>query len=233
MGTQLAFSPLRQVEAAFRSLSAIEPKIVLDLRMISPDLPDREVDLDELTALVHDRSVVASARDLIWGEIISAAQTVGQPWTIVAAGLMIRSLRAWVSSTCLERRGERADIEAQVLLGFVEGLRGVDPAMRRLSRHLMQLACQRAIGQTEAAFDNAGLRAVPLVSRPGHPDLVLARAVEAGALTSADAELIGRTRIEEERLLIVARQLGLEVVDCIERRDRAEAQLAWFLGHKY
>lgn len=235
MGTHFDFSPLRQVEAAFHSLSAIEPKIVLDLRMLSPDLPDRAVDLLELADLVHDRAVASSVKDLVWGEIIKAAQTAGWQWTIVAAALMIRNLRGWVSSLCQERRGERADVEADVLLGFVEALPSVDPAMRRLSRHLQQVACQRAAGRTQSTFDavldNVGLRAVPLVARPGHPDLVLARAVEAGVLTIVDAELIGRTRIEEERLIVVARELDLPIADCITRRDRAEVQVAGYLGH--
>ena len=234
MANHAGFSPLTAVETAFRRLSEMSPPIALDIRSLSPDLPDRFVGLGELSALVMDREAASSLKDLLWSEIVRATQSVVQPWTLVAAGLMVRSLRTAAYAVLNRHGGERADIEGDVLVGFVEALRVVDPSMRGITFHLKQVAYQRAIGASvlpDARFNHTGVRAVPLVTRPGHPDLVLARAVDSGVLTMVDAELVGRTRLEDSRLSTVARELGLPLADCLERRDWAETQLADYLHH--
>jgi hypothetical protein len=47
-----------------------------------------------------------------------------------------------------------------------------------------------------------------------------------------DAELVGRTRLEDSRLSAVARELGRSVADCLERRTWAESQLADYLHYR-
>lgn len=54
-------------------------------------------------------------------------------------------------------------------------------------------------------------------------------AVHEGVLTGAEADLIGRTRIEGERLGAIAEQMGLRYHTCHQRRARAESRLAGYL----
>jgi predicted DNA-binding protein (UPF0251 family) len=60
----------------------------------------------------------------------------------------------------------------------------------------------------------------------GHPDFVLAAAVAAGVLRAEEAELIGRTRLEEVGLEQAAAELGISRNALLLRRSRAERRLA-------
>jgi hypothetical protein len=59
----------------------------------------------------------------------------------------------------------------------------------------------------------------------GHPDFVLAAAVRRGVLTAAEANLIGRNRLEGVRLTHIAKELGTSHSSLCHRRARAEAKL--------
>ena len=62
-----------------------------------------------------------------------------------------------------------------------------------------------------------------------HPDLVLARAVAAGAITASEAALIGSTRLEPISLAEVAVLRGQSYRDVRAARIRAERKLSVFL----
>jgi len=64
----------------------------------------------------------------------------------------------------------------------------------------------------------------------GHPDLVLDKAVAAGVIGAADAELIGATRLGDIDLADAANALGITYKACHLRRSRAESKLVEFLG---
>jgi hypothetical protein len=162
-----------------------------------------------------------------------ARRSVGQPWTLVAAGLMAPALHSAAWRVLSRYGGDRADVDADILLGFIEALQITDPSMRGFAHHLKQGAYQRAINAyqvpTQHLNQSSGPRPVPLITRPGHPDLVLARAVEDKALTVIEAELIGRTRLEDTDLHTAAGDFGLPHDECLLRRKHAETQLARYL----
>src|SRR5262249_59662368 len=56
----------------------------------------------------------------------------------------------------------------------------------------------------------------------GHPDFVLAAAVREGVLTPAQAELIGRNRLEGIPLAQIAAERGISHPALCNRRKRAE-----------
>ena len=62
-----------------------------------------------------------------------------------------------------------------------------------------------------------------------HPDLVLARAVAARALTHQEAVLIGATRLEPLRLADIARARGHSLAQTRAARVRAERKLSAYL----
>ncbi len=59
----------------------------------------------------------------------------------------------------------------------------------------------------------------------GHPDLIVARAVAAGIIDAADAELIMWTRLDRTPLHVVAAREGLDPATARMRRLRAERAL--------
>ena len=56
----------------------------------------------------------------------------------------------------------------------------------------------------------------------GHPDFVLATAVARGVLTQAQAQLIGRNRLEGIPLAQIAAETGISHNSLCNRRKRAE-----------
>ena len=66
---------------------------------------------------------------------------------------------------------------------------------------------------------------------PGHPDLVLARAIRDSVIVQAAAHLIGDTRLEGVPLQAAARRQRLSVAAGRRHRRRAERRLIGYLGH--
>ncbi|MCI0690095.1 MAG: hypothetical protein L0Y54_23090, partial [Sporichthyaceae bacterium] len=114
-------------------------------------------------------------------------------------------------------------------------LRSMDPSRPALGRLLW--------GAAYKAGCRARSRRVPVpvpselwdsVAPPmpfGHPDLVLADAVGSGVIDAFDAELIGRTRIENQRLTQAAADLGMPYQAARRRRARAERLLVAAITH--
>lgn len=144
MSNATGFRPLDTVRTAFRTLNEMDPPLTIDGWKLSADLPSRNIRLDELSELTRKQSTEQSIKDAIWAEIVRLAQSIGQPWTLVATGLMIPALHSATQRVLTHRGGDRADVEADVLLGFIEALQITDPSMRRLVYHLKQVAYQRA-----------------------------------------------------------------------------------------
>ena len=233
MSNATMFSPLSTVRTAFQTLVETDLSLMIDGWKLSADLPSQNMRFDELIELMRKQTTEQSIKDAIWAEIVRLAQSVGQPWTLVATGLIAPALHSAAQRVLTHRSGDRADVEANILLGFIEALRIIDPSTRRLAYHLKRAAYQRAISAYQVPIQHLNqsgvLRPVPLVTRPGHPDLVLAQAIKDGALTIIEAELIGRTRLEGTDLPTVARDLDLPHDECLRRRERAETQLARYL----
>lgn len=135
--------------------------------------------------------------------------------------------------------GDRQDIDGEILLGFLEALHTIDPETRGIPGVLWWSAKRRGTSARNADLrargytlnDNHQLEARRATPVPGHPDLVLARAVSRGVVTVDEAELVGNTRLALEPLDQVARRLGLTYAACRKRRSRAEDRLIRFLGH--
>ncbi|WP_158852038.1 hypothetical protein [Saccharothrix deserti] len=229
-------SPLARLAMQFTALIQQNPQLVLDGWEVGGSLPDRMIPLDELSGLLLQRRVDWQTKDAAWAEIVRRVQSDDQFWTVGALGVGLPGLRRAARLVKDEVNGDAGDVEADVIIGFLEALRGADPAMRRLHTHLWRMAYQRGLATrsaTERDSDWASPgRPVPLVSRRGHVDLVLLRAVDAGVLTGVDAEVVGRNRIERLHLTTVARDLGLSYADCRLRLHEAERRLADYLGHR-
>ena len=128
----------------------------------------------------------------------------------------------------------QGDVEAAVLAGFLAELAVID------------LTRGRVLGRLRSAAHDAGVvacremtraptpwpqlvRSCPPPQPARHPDLVLARAVAAGAISRTEAALIGSTRLEPVSLAEVAAVRGQSYRDVRAARIRAERKLSVFL----
>jgi hypothetical protein len=144
-------------------------------------------------------------------------------------------LRRAVASLTPAYRGDPADLQSEVLAGFLAAMRALDLdeleevplasrlcwAARRAGEHLA--FADAAWAARRADLDDQG--DTPDLPR-GHPDLVLARAVRRGVLTAAQAELIGRSRLEGVPLSQIAAETGTSHSALCNRRKRAETAIA-------
>jgi hypothetical protein len=125
--------------------------------------------------------------------------------------------------------GTAADLEAEMLAGLVEAVRGWQDKGDRVAARLIWTAYRKARAFLSNELDYRshtapGLNAADPFSE-GHPDLVLAEAVGAGVITAAEAELIGATRLEGIPLKALAAELQTPYDALQKRRRRAELDL--------
>jgi hypothetical protein len=227
--------PLDSADAAFRALTTGPCPLGLNPARLARGLPDRQVALGELRALLLHPATGATARNRVWAELVRRARTGGPAWMIGLTGVAMPGLRRAVAAWSPGYRGDLEDLQTEVLTGFLAAVRALDldglEAVPLASR--LCWAAWRA-GQAHACADAAwAARTRELgawldgpVKPWGHPDFVLAAAVHAGVLTAGDAELIGRTRLEKVPLAQIARELGVRHSALCMRRSRAETKIA-------
>ena len=175
------------------------------------------------------------ARNAVWAELVRRARAGGPAWTVGLAGIAMPGLRRAAGSLAAAYRGDRADLQAEVLTGFLAAVRALDlddleavPLASRLCwaawRAGQQHACAEA-GHAARRQDLSGWRGGPDLPW-GHPDFVLAAAVRHGILTRAQAALIGRNRLEGVPLSQIAAETGISHSALCNRRKRAEKAIA-------
>jgi len=234
----LTDSPFDTLEKTFDLLVTGPKPLALDGAGI-PGLPDRMIPLGELKAMLLHPSMPFDVRDAVVDELVARSRSEGGAWTVGLAGVLLPGLRraAWpLVQAC---PGKAVDIEAEALVAFLAAVARCEPGRPRLASRLCWLARIGAarLLQSELAErarpDSEPVSAAP--PRPwGHPDLVLDKAVRAGVIGAADAELIGATRIGDVDLADVANALGIGYKACHQRRRRAESALVeWLTSDDY
>ena len=229
----LTDSPFDTLEKTFDLLVTGPRPLTLDTTPIA-GLPNRAVPLGELKARLLHPSTLFSVRDAIVDQLVARSQAHGGAWTIGLAGVLLPGLRraAWpLVQAC---PGKGADIEAETLAAFLTAVAACQPGRARLASRLCWLARTGAQRLLRAELsEQARVGTDPVSAAPprpwGHPDLVLAKAVAAGVIGAADAELIGATRIGDVDLADAANALGITYKSCHLRRSRAESKLVEFL----
>jgi hypothetical protein len=231
-------SPMDAVETAFGLLGCDPAPLSVNGARIGWGLPARPVPLPELRRYLLDPVTPFAARDAAWRLLVRKGRRDGPAWVVAAAGIALPGLRRLSHELAVSSGADSHDLDAEVLAGFVGALRTVDVRRGRIASRLCFAAYNagRRLARREAAA--AGLR-VPLAesmmpARPsGHPDFVLARAVRLGVLTSDEADLIGRSRLEDVPVAKLAAERGISAAAAGMRRHRAETRLAAALaeGH--
>jgi hypothetical protein len=178
-------------------------------------------------APAHRRADPGEARDAPAGSGLG-----GDPaWVVASVALTLPGLRRMAGR--LARRvsiDEVADLESEMLTGYLTALRTIDTTTGRIASRLCWAAYRAAdrhrVSDPAASGVVAGLGSSTPPPRPfGHPDFVLARVVADGVLSEYEAELIARTRLEGTTLKALAFEWALPHSTLSDDRARAETRL--------
>lgn len=231
-----AESVMDALETAFRLLCTGPDPLSVDCRRLGHRLPKRRVPLVELRDLVLDTATGEAAREAVWRELVTAAQTRGPAWVVGAAGVALPGLRNVARTLVASYTGDPADIDAEVLAGFTQRLKNLDPDAGKLAPRLVW-AGERAAAKLRAAEWDHVAHTVPLMRSfepqdldHGHEDLLLAEAVRDEALTEDEADLFACTRLDEMRLAEAAEKLGCTYHQVFRLRRQAEDKLLYWLA---
>ena len=225
--------PLDAVSAAFDWLTLGPQPVAIDGRLF-PGLPHRPVAVDELRDRLLDRGCSQQLRDAVWAHLVLRSRTEGATWTVACAGIALPGLAAIAARLTARFRGERDDIHAAVLAGFMAELARIDLLRPRIMLRLRWAAyraghaCLREALDAPTPTGNGFCSTEPHLPY-GHPDLVLARAVAENVITDWEAELIGATRLEKQSLAQAASVRGVSYEAAKKARQRAEHRLIAYL----
>jgi hypothetical protein len=227
-------SPFDTLEDTFGLLCAGPRPLAFDGRLV-PGLPDRLIPLTELRAILLHPATPYRVRNAALSILLDRARAESGSWTVGLAGVLVFGLRRATSPLCDVCPEKAADIEAEALAGLLEGIAKTEPSRSRLAARLIWLARNRArclVAKELSQVGRPGRRPAPdAPARPyGHPDLVLAEAVEQGVIDATDAALIGDTRLGLMTLDRAATALGLATDTARKRRRRAEVLVLAWLG---
>ncbi|MGW5053977.1 hypothetical protein [Actinokineospora sp. NPDC004072] len=189
--------PLDAARSAFEWLLTDPHPLAVDGRLF-PGLPPRRVPLNELRDRMLRRSCPQASRDAVWAHLVLLARTEGEAWTVGCVGVAMPALTSIAATLSARFAGDPSDIHAAVLAGFVAELATIDLRRPRIMLRLRWAAYRGGHACLREALDaptpTGRVFSSALPPPPwGHPDLVLARAVAEGAVTAAEAELIGTT----------------------------------------
>src|SRR5437762_1486723 len=201
-------SPLAAAARAFDLLTCEPDPLAFDARGL-PVLPQRILPLDELRDLLTADSTPKPVRDLVWRGLVARARRDGPTWVVAAAGIAMPGLRMKAGMLTRRWHGDTADLDAEMITGFVERLKTINLDLPRICGRLID-AGARAVKKSRLAEEEASAVHVDTAwsrtpSGPwDHPDWVLTRTVAAAVIDPEEHQLIADTRLDEIPLAIVA-----------------------------
>jgi len=231
-------SPFATLEASFRLLCAGPSPLAVDGREIGPPIPRRLVALTELGGILLHPATPYAARDRAARLLVRRAQQDGGEWTVGLAGVLLPGLRAATFDLARAHPEAAVDLEADVLAELVAVLRDFDATGERVAPRLLWRAAQRARRRTVREHAASAGRVTDSPSsephRPwGHPDFVLAEAVQARVLTPFEAEMIGETRVGGVPVDAWSARIGWQPSSVRKERSVAERRLVrWIAAGK-
>lgn len=223
-------SALAAAGKAFETLVTPPATLVVDGALMGHGLPARAIPLGELRDLLLARTCPPAARDTAWQLLIGYARSWGPAWVVGTVGMALPGLTRMAGRLCAGYPHLAEDIEAELLAGFLDGLRHADLSGPAPYVRLCWMGWRRALtvrgGDIPAELPELPDPASHTPARPyGHPDLILSRAVRTGWITAEQAELISATRLDRELIDQIAATRGVEASVLRMRRRRGELAL--------
>jgi DNA-directed RNA polymerase specialized sigma24 family protein len=196
------------------------------------------VSLWALRELAVRRELPVTVVNRMWMLLVTGAHTGGEASTVGAVGMALPALFSLASDLSGARRQECADLDSEILGGFLTGLARARPGARGLFPFLLRHARDAALAFLTAQRLAAHARPLShasldrlLNAEPNvHPDQVLAELVDAEVITSEEAEVIIATRLEGISDREVAAAVALPYDTLRKRRLRAERKIAAYLS---
>jgi len=227
--------PLATLRDCFGLLVTGPAPLALDGSVVA-GLPARRVALDELRDLLLAGSCPQAVRDAAWAVVIRRSRRDGGAWTVGAAGMALPALHAVSAQLAGYSNLDRADVQAEVLTGFLEAVATVRLDLPRIAVRLRWAAYRAGLTLTvqhrEAPHPDPDLfqtvaAAETTRSGPGQagPEAVLADAVAAGVLTDTEADLIATTRLDDGTVADWATRHATDPRQAARLRERAERRL--------
>jgi hypothetical protein len=219
----LGEQPFDVAANSFRLLTTGLEPLSVDGAALGGGLPSRRIALSELASILMHPSCGYTTSDRVWRLLIEQARTAGPAWVVGAAGVALPGLR----QAAYRLRHYSGDVQAELLTAFVAALRTVKPGGAKVAQRLLSatFTAARAALHAEEPTRTTTLVPAPVTAAAGHPDVVLARAVAAGVITTAEAELIGATRLEGVAVADYAERAGRTYWAVVKERSRAEERL--------
>jgi hypothetical protein len=226
--------PFDGVQRTFVWLAAGPNPVSIDGRLFEY-LPDRDIPIDELGALLMADECPRHVWDAVWAHVILRARLGSKQWTMACVGLALPALRRIACKLTHQFADDPSDIHAEILRGFLDRLDTVDLDQGRIMIRLRWAAYRAGLDARNAVMDGPAPRPPGFCSQPpphpfGHEDLVLVRAVTEGVVTETEAALIGTTRLEPVTLSEWAAAFDVSYAQVQRSRLRAEHRLAAWLG---
>src|SRR6266516_3341476 len=146
-------SPLDAAQRAFDLLTCPPAPLAFDGRGFA-GLPPRLLPLDELKKILIADRTPRPVRDTVWRQVVVRARRDGPAWVVAAVGLAMPGLRAQAGRLTRGWQGDPADLDAELIAGFVERLATIDLDAPRICGKLID-AGARAAKKTRLAEEEA------------------------------------------------------------------------------
>lgn len=227
--------PLDAAQQAFDVLICPPAPLMFDGRGLD-GVPQQLVALDELQRLLVASATSRGVRDQVWSRLVSRARGEGPAWVVAAVGMALPALRFRAGLLTRGWRGDVADLDSELLLGFLERLASIDLDTPNIGARLVE-AGARAVkrararsGPDETGTTTIGALQVVPARLVDHPDLVLARAIARAVIGPEEGFLIAQTRLDDVPLHEVAHHLGISLATAASWRRRGELTLREAIG---
>lgn len=237
-------SPLDTAAAAFAVLTCEPwPPLVMDCDALTAGagagadagLPAGVLSLSVLRDWLRRHPHAYAAQDVVWRELVHRARLHQGEWLIGAVGMAVAALKRIASDLCGGYGGERDDVDAEVLTGFLQALREyVDDGGTGVCASLVAAAKRAGLALVTADGSQvpmADLR--PLLDGPqaphrpyGHPDLLVHRAAGLGLIDPEDAQAWLDVRLGGKSPKPIAADLGVTPDALRMRLARVDTRLA-------
>lgn len=221
-------TPLDAAQRAFDLLSAAPSPLRFEARHIE-GLP-AALDLPALKRWLLRDGTPGAVRDAVWRTLTSRARTDGPAWVVAAVGIAMPGLRRKAGLLARGWQGETADLDAELLVGFLERLRTIDLDQPNICQRLIDAGARavrrsrRYVDRTESVRVERAWSLPP--QRPwDHPDWVLTRAVAAAVIGPEECLLISATRLDDVPLAAVAEHLQVSAGTAATWRRKGEQRL--------
>ncbi len=160
-------SPLSAAATAFATLTCDPNPLSLDLGPLVAAFPDAGLPcgvlpLPQLSTWLQEHRDAYDARDIVWRELIRRARDLGREWLIAAVGMAMPALVRYAAELAAMYRGDRDDIDAEILTGFLAALRRID-----LDRAAPHAALCMAVASAAASPSHRSDTRRATASRPG------------------------------------------------------------------